>query len=382
MRLLTSCLLTFCFALLSACAQLDIDSLNQPIFVTDSNGIISRTNRTFTRSINQRERKEQVFKGRVAELPGLTQASRDALEAAVRRAIGGQTVPSLEIAFSIGETSSGGGDLTAPSTSPALLVEWAVQLSTRRDATGMSIGAVGVCVDVSTTRHRDREASTERNLGSSGSAELNEIIEKANTPIFGIDKLGVVNQWNLKAASITGYSKEHMIGKHLVRDFITADYQSDVASVMQDALRGQETDNFVFPMFNKDGERFELLFNTTSLRKITSRPGSRPGSVGAGLSTLMEDSASVVGVLAIGQVRSYFYVERPRCCMIRPANLLPGAPLPSFFLPPTAVFPPVSLAHTVSCSHHVVLPGLFLHCDFSGHYGHRQSAARAPSDCK
>ena len=68
MRLLTSCLLTFCFALLSACAQLDIDSLNQPIFVTDSNGIISRTNRTFTRSINQRERKEQVFKGRVAEL--------------------------------------------------------------------------------------------------------------------------------------------------------------------------------------------------------------------------------------------------------------------------------------------------------------------------
>ena len=36
--------------------------------------------------------------------------------------------------------------------------------------------------------------------------ELRQLIEKANAPIFGIDKEGKVNEWNYKVAEITGYT--------------------------------------------------------------------------------------------------------------------------------------------------------------------------------
>ena len=37
--------------------------------------------------------------------------------------------------------------------------------------------------------------------------ELTQLIDTANAPIFGIDINGNVNEWNQKAAQITGYSK-------------------------------------------------------------------------------------------------------------------------------------------------------------------------------
>ncbi len=38
--------------------------------------------------------------------------------------------------------------------------------------------------------------------------ELRQLVDTANAPIFGIDKLGKVDEWNNKTAEITGISKE------------------------------------------------------------------------------------------------------------------------------------------------------------------------------
>lgn len=40
--------------------------------------------------------------------------------------------------------------------------------------------------------------------------DLRILIETANAPIFGIDVDGKVNEWNQKAASITGFGKEEV----------------------------------------------------------------------------------------------------------------------------------------------------------------------------
>ena len=43
--------------------------------------------------------------------------------------------------------------------------------------------------------------------------DLKQIIERANAPIFGIDADGLINEWNRKAAEITGFSKEEVTGQ-------------------------------------------------------------------------------------------------------------------------------------------------------------------------
>ncbi len=40
--------------------------------------------------------------------------------------------------------------------------------------------------------------------------DLTQLIDTANAPIFGIDTDGLVNEWNRKAAQITGFSKEEV----------------------------------------------------------------------------------------------------------------------------------------------------------------------------
>ena len=46
-----------------------------------------------------------------------------------------------------------------------------------------------------------------------------------------------------------------VVGRSLVHDFITPDFQESVQEVLQNALLGKETDNFEFPLYTKNGTR-------------------------------------------------------------------------------------------------------------------------------
>ena len=50
--------------------------------------------------------------------------------------------------------------------------------------------------------------------------DLTLLIDTANAPIFGIDGNYLVNEWNRKAAEITGYAKEEVMGRDLVATYI------------------------------------------------------------------------------------------------------------------------------------------------------------------
>ena len=47
--------------------------------------------------------------------------------------------------------------------------------------------------------------------------ELQAFIDTANAPIFGVDAAGRVNEWNRKAAAITGFSRPDALGRDLVQ---------------------------------------------------------------------------------------------------------------------------------------------------------------------
>ena len=94
--------------------------------------------------------------------------------------------------------------------------------------------------------------------------DLMRLIDYANAPIFGIDTLGRVNEWNRKSVEITGYQRDEVIGKNLVQDFITPDFQASVKEVLDNALQGKGTDNFEFPLYSRDGRKVEVLPKRTS----------------------------------------------------------------------------------------------------------------------
>ena len=78
-----------------------------------------------------------------------------------------------------------------------------------------------------------------------------------------MDKHGLVNIWNKKAAEITQYTQSDVMGENLVEEFITNDYKEAVGYVLQKALNGTETANFEFPLITKAGRRVEILLNAT-----------------------------------------------------------------------------------------------------------------------
>ena len=154
--------------------------------------------------------------------------------------------------------------------------------SSRRYTDGKIVGVVGVGQDITEMSRGKQELRQVAN-------DLTRLIDTANAPILGIDANGMVNEWNKKAAQITGFSREEVIGKHLTNTFITDEYRHAVQQVLDNALCGRGTDNFIFPLFTKGGERVEVLLNATPRKS---------------------EGEEVVGVLGVGPV-SYTHLTLP-----------------------------------------------------------------------
>ena len=82
--------------------------------------------------------------------------------------------------------------------------------TTRRNAAGRVVGMIGVGQDITSRKQVEIEKALVVQ-------ELRTFIDTANAPIFGIDAHGLVNEWNFKSASITGFSREEVMGKNLVQ---------------------------------------------------------------------------------------------------------------------------------------------------------------------
>jgi PAS domain-containing protein len=80
----------------------------------------------------------------------------------------------------------------------------------RRNVSGDVVGMIGVGQDMTICK----QVEVEKALVTQ---ELQTFIDTANAPIFGIDANGLVNEWNLKSASITGFLRDEVMGKNLVQ---------------------------------------------------------------------------------------------------------------------------------------------------------------------
>ena len=110
--------------------------------------------------------------------------------------------------------------------------------------------------------------------------DLALLIDTANAPIFGIDRRGMINEWNQAAARMTGYAKDEVLNCNLVDEFVAEDFKEAVKQVLDRALGGEETGNYEFRLDTKSGERVDVLLNSTTRR---------------------DAAGNIVGVIGIGQ---------------------------------------------------------------------------------
>ena len=151
-------------------------------------------------------------------------------------------------------------------------VDVLLNATTRRDTSGYVVGMIGVGQDITERKYAEEEKTRV-------AKELQTFIDTANAPIFGIDARGLVNEWNNKAAEITGFTSKEVLGRDLVQDFITEEFKASVKEVLDDALAGKEAANFEFPLYTKDKRRVDVLLNATTRRDVA---GNSVGMIGVG----------------------------------------------------------------------------------------------------
>jgi len=101
-----------------------------------------------------------------------------------------------------------------------------------------------------------------------------EELETANFPIFGIDRHRKINNWNLKATEITGYSKEEALGNDIM-SMIIEEHRQVVSQTFDKLLEETEKTgeqshrNLEFTMVTSKNQRLTILLNATT-RTIAS----------------------------------------------------------------------------------------------------------------
>ena len=132
-----------------------------------------------------------------------------------------------------------------------------VNVSPVRDSDG--VGFVVLAQDVT-------EAFLQEKAVRAMARELRLLIDSANAPIFGIDCMGDVNEWNQKMAELTGYSQDEAMGRHLVTTFIDERVQDSAQHVLDKALTGKGTSHFEMEIRTISNNVRHFLVNVNTRR--------------------------------------------------------------------------------------------------------------------
>ena len=231
-----------------------IDTANAPIFGIDAEGNVNEWNQK-SAEITGFDADEVMGKSLVNDF--IRENHRELVNEVLQKALKGDNTSNFEFPLYTKNNN---------------LVRVLLNATTRRNAEGRIVGVIGVGQDITAESLARKES--ERTL-----AELTQLIDTANAPIFGIDAAGQVTEWNQSTVRISGFEKAEVLGRDLVQDFITEEHKASVKEVLDNALRGEETANFEFPLYTKKGSRLDVLLNASARRDLE---GNIIGVIGVG----------------------------------------------------------------------------------------------------
>lgn len=134
-------------------------------------------------------------------------------------------------------------------------IEILMNATSRRDGAGHVIGVVGIGHEVSA-----------RLVDEKGYSRW--LIETANAPIIGVD---VGGNETANTFPVVGFTGKDTLGQPFVTDFVTKDLTASVHIVLDEALRGEERENFQLAVLTKSGHRVEIQLNATSCTDADGR---------------------------------------------------------------------------------------------------------------
>ena len=232
-----------------------IDTANAPIFGIDADGKVNEWNQQ-SEKITGFTKQEVMGQDLVANF--IADDYKVSVAEVLAKALKGEETANYEFPLF---------------TQTGARVDVLLNSTTRRDASGVIFGVVGVGQDIT-------ELNNVRVEQASIAKELTQLIDTANAPIFGIDADGKVNEWNQQSEKITGFTKQEVMGISLVTELISAGYRKSVDEVLQKALNGTGTSNFEFPLYTKQEQKLVMvLLNATTRRNAD---GEVVGVVGVG----------------------------------------------------------------------------------------------------
>ena len=129
-------------------------------------------------------------------------------------------------------------------------------------------------LSVSGQRHfsgfiRNTEKTSKERENQNTALELNQLIDSANTPIFGIDNDQRIVMWNKHCEALLNLSADAAVGQK-----ITEVWPNDVhvmKAVVEDALKGIETESCPISLSGKAHKDMSLLINFSTRRDLDGR---------------------------------------------------------------------------------------------------------------
>jgi PAS domain S-box-containing protein len=100
--------------------------------------------------------------------------------------------------------------------------------------------------------------------------ELRQFIETTNTPVFGIDSDGLINEWNHSTEDVTGYKKAETLGTYW-RKFTPKKYLEKIKKKLESALIGESMGDFEFAAIAKNGQEVIFLVSTSARRDASGK---------------------------------------------------------------------------------------------------------------
>ena len=126
---------------------------------------------------------------------------------------------------------------------------------------------------------KQKEKVFSLSVSKSVDKEMRQFFKTANTPIFGADLNGIINEWNEATERVTGYKKRDVLGSNWL-EYTPTFSKEATKEVVSKALIGKEIANYEFNSIAKDGRKLMLLVNISSRRNV---------------------NGEIIGVLAVGQ---------------------------------------------------------------------------------
>ena len=218
-----------------------VDTANAPVFGIDRNGCIDLWNSMAARVLGF---SRDFVMGKSLVETFIDPVLRHSIQVVLDTALKGHGISNYELEF---KTESGE------------IRYLLANITTRRDTSGEIVGVVGFAQDVTEAAQHDRAVAAM-------ALELRQLLDTANTPIFGVDTAGHVNEWNDKTAEITGFSGDEAFNEAFVETFMEPDLRASMHEVVANALRGRGTSNFELEIRNKANEIRFFLVNATTRR--------------------------------------------------------------------------------------------------------------------